>query len=390
MKPMNFGEEAFLICTLVGLIFGLTGCYSGKLPDNPDSSDQVEVRNSNISYNQLKDIKTIDITSSIFLDFRNSEASKNYSQVKSKCWNNYLEEFFNLARIDNTESLPVKDILPVQAFTPSSNLKPELFCDFEISILNDNDENTNNSKIVLKDISIRNIESYSDFDLPLENGAKVKPLYLQKKDIKDVKFIMPMDKGQVFTLCEESGKVYSFREKVLPMGDFFDEKLFDENNLPFCRLVIHQQNPEKNWVTEAFFIQGQEQKITYQYRHNYTGWTRNRWDGQKMGVLTLSNEGPAVAYLQIPELSTKVSAMAVYSNFSKKNVNHSSSQIIDLNVFWLVDDRTPARKGDEKSPAIYKLESGQSINLSLKTHDGFLCNPGETVKVTIEKNFSIP
>ncbi len=300
--------------------------------------------------------------------------------MKSRCRNNYMEDYSHIAITDNTDSLPVKDVLSPRIFTPFFSSKPKFFCDFEISVLNDREQKVNNPTIVLKDIEITNIENYADFDLPLKKEKTPgKPLSLQKKDIKETNLLMPTDSGQVFTLCEESGKIYPFHGQVLVMGVLFDEKLFETDNLLFCRLVIHQQNPEKNWVTQSFFIQDQEPKISYQYRHNYTANIENRWDGQKMGVLTLSNEGPGEVYLQVPNLSTKISAMAVYSNFSKENVNHRSNQILEFKVFWIVDDGLLVKKRDEKSPDIYKLESGQSMSLSLKTHDGFLCDQGQMV-----------
>ncbi len=382
----------FLFYTLIALIFGLTACHSDKLPDDFGSSSQVGVRNSSISYNQLRDIKIIDVTSSIFLDFRDSESSKNHSQVKSKCWNNYLEDFSGSVIINNTESLPVRDILPTRVFTPSSNLKPDLFCDFEINIFNGQGQSSH-SKISLKEINVRNIETYSNLDWPLKNMTNIpgKPFYIQKKDIKDVNLAMPTDEGEIFILCENSGKIHSFNEQqTVPMNNLFDWKLFEDNNIPLCRLVVHQQSPEKNWVTQAFFIQNQEPKITYQYRHHYTAGTENRWDGQEMGVLILVNEGVSDAYLQIPTLSTKVSVMSAYSNFSKKNINHRSNQILDLNVFWVVDNGIPVEKEDKKSPPVYKLAPGQSLSLSLKTNDGFLCEKGQPVMTHAFKADSYP
>ena len=369
----------FLICMFILPVFGLIACHSDKSL-NPDVTPQAKPENPGIIHDELNDIKTIDIIGSISLDFEDL-TSENYSRVESKCRNNYLEEFSNVAKIDNTESLPVKDILPFQVFTPNLRPKTELFCDFKISILNHRGENTNNSKIVLKDIKIENIENYSNFELPLKKVTKTtgKPFYILKKDLKGVNVIMPTDKGQVFTLCQESGRIHPFDGWVLPITDFFEQKLFDENNLSLCRLLIHQKDPEKNWVTEAFFIQNQEPKITYQYKHNYTAGVENRWDGYKMGVLTLSNEGLTVAYLNIIPFPTKVSVMAVYSNFSKKGTNHRSDVILDLNVSWIVDDGISAKKDDKEFSHIYKLEPGQSINLSLKTHDGFLCDPGQPV-----------
>ena len=377
----------FLIYAFILPIFGLTACQPDKSPDNLDSSADLKIKSSNISHNQLNNAKTIDITDSIFLDFRDSKNQENYSQVKSKCWNDDLEDFSNFAIIENTEFLPVKDIVPVQVFTPFLNSKPKFFCNFEISILNENEQNVNYPTISLKEIEITNIENFTNFELPLQNVRKTpeEPLYLQKKNIKDKKLTLPIISGQVFTLCENSGKVYSFDKQVLTMSVLTDENLFKSNNLSFCRLVIHQENPEKNWVTETFFIQDQEPKIGYHYKHNYSANTENQWNDQKMGVLILLNEGPAKVYLQISEFLTKVSVMGVYSNFSKKNVNHRSNQIVDINVFWTVDEGTPIKKENKESPDIYKLEVGESMSLSLKTHDGFLCNYGEPLTTMIQK-----
>ena len=376
----------FPIYTSALLFFGLTGCQPDKRQNNPDSPAPLRIINSNISLNQLNKVKTIDIKNSISLDFEKLKTQDNYFHVRSICWNDYLDNFSNTAIVDNRKPLAVKDILPIQAFTPFSNSQPKLFCDFEINFINDNEQEVNNSKLFLKEIEITNIENYSNFELPLgieKNPGKT--FYLKKNGIQSIKFTLPIDNGEVFTLCEKTGKVHPFEKQVLEMGLFFDEKLFESNNLLFCRLVIHQQIPEKNWITKAFFIQGQEPKITYQYRHNYTGNTENQWNHQKMGVLTLSNESAKEVYLQISEFSTIISVMGVYSNFSKKNINHKSNQV-NLNVFWTVDNGIPIKEGDEKSPHIYKLEAGKSMDLSLKTHESLLCNYGEPLITSVQKN----
>lgn len=377
----------FLICNSVLLIFGLTGCQPDKLPNNPDLHTPLKITNSEININQLKKIKTIDIKSSFSVDFGQSQTQDNYSQVKSSCWNNFLDNHFNTAIVDNRKPLIIKDILPVEVFTPSSSgPHPELFCDFEISPVRNNEQKGGDSKIFLKEIEITNIENYSNFELPFEKEKNPgKFFYFQKKDIQNIRFTFPIDRGQIFTLCEEKGKVHPFEKQILEMSLLFDEKLFESDNLLLCRFVIRQQIPEIKWITEAFFIQGEEPKITYQYRHNYTGNRTNERNNQKMGLLTLSNESPEEVYLQISRLSTTINIMGVYSSFSQKNINHSSNQL-DLNAFWTVENKTPIKKGNEKLPHIYKLETGESMDISLRTQDHFLCNQGEPLTTITQRN----
>ena len=373
MKPLSFLSFAFVLP-----VFGVIACHSDK-PPHPDLPHKEETKNSGINYDELNNVKIIDITGSISLGF--SDSSENHSRVKSRCWNNYLEKFSGQANIENTESLPVKDILPVRVFSPSSKPETKLFCDFEINILNHQWETINDSKIILEDIEIKNIESYRNFELPLEGLTKDpgKPFYLLKENIENIRFAMPTNEGQVFTLCGDYKKAFSFEEQVLPMTDFFIEKPPGNRGFDFCRFVIHQRSPDRNWITEPFFIQNQKPKITYEYKHNYTANRDNRWDGQKMGTLTLSNPGTFATYLKILPFPTKVSVMAVYSNFSKTDVNYRSGTVPELNVFWTVDDRVPVQKDDTELTHIYKLGPDQSINLSLKTHEGFSCEHGEMV-----------
>ena len=90
-----------------------------------------------------------------------------------------------------------------------------------------------------------------------------------------------------------------------------------------------------------------------------------------MGVLNLLNPGPSVVYLQIPELSTKVSVAGVYS-YHSSDINYKS-RTLNLNAWWTVEDGVLVKKKDDKIPNVYKLEPGESVKVSLNTHDGFKC-----------------
>ena len=346
---------------------------STKIPELKISG--VSFSHLNLSTHQLNETKVIDITSSIVLDIQNSIKLKNHSQTESRCSNSYLKVFSGFSKIENSQRLPVKDILPPEAFTPTSNPQSELYCDFKIEVFNGNQKI---ALILLDDIHITNIENHSNFQLPLKGFVKdpAKALYIQKKDIKDLKLVMPLDKGEILTLCEASGKTRFFNGQVLPMADLFDQELFEEKSLSLCRLVAYQKTPSKIWVSVPFYFQSQEPRITYQYRHNYKAMAmamgENHWEKENMGVLSLFNQGSTVVYLQIPALSTKVSVAGVYS-YQNTNINYKS-QVPDLNAWWTVDQGLLVKKGDDKSPGVYKLEPGMSMSLSLNTHDSFKCS----------------
>ncbi len=57
----------FLIYTSTLLVFGLTGCHSDKSSDNPDSPDQLGIRNSSLTYNQIKIPESLTSQAPLFL-----------------------------------------------------------------------------------------------------------------------------------------------------------------------------------------------------------------------------------------------------------------------------------------------------------------------------------
>ena len=341
-----------------------------KSPKTPERKiEGVEFSHLDLSTHKLNETKLIDITSSIILNFQSSGKIKNYSLVESSCFNTYLKTFSGFSRIENSLKLPVKDILPPEAFTPTSNPQLELYCDFKIEVYN---EKRKLALILLNEIRITNIENYSNLPLPLKGLVKDKSLYIQKKDMEDLELIVPLEKGEIFTLCEESGKVHPFNGQILPMSDFFSDELFNEKNLSLCRLVAYQKNPSKIWISDSFFVQGKVPEVVYEYQDHYK--VRNfevHWGQEELGVLNLFNQGSSVVYFQIPDLSTKVSVAGVYS-YHSSDINYKS-QTLELNAWWTVKKGILFKRGDDKTPGIYRLEPGKSMSLSLNTNDGFKC-----------------
>ena len=386
----------FLFGTLPVLILGWIGC-SQDSSQQTQSLEKVSFRYQDLSY-PIRGIETIDVTSFIELEFQNSVHPEAHYQVKSKCSKNSLESFSgqtqiqsidllpvegisNETEIKNTDFLVVKDILPPEVFAPSSQIPTEVLCDFDIQVFNN--KNQKIASILIKEIHIDNIETYSDYDLVLRELAgstKDKPLYLHREDIEDLKITMPTEKGYGFTLCEDSKRVLSFDKedgsmKVLPIASFFDDKLFGDKNFVSCRLVFHQEAPAKTWVSDSFLIQNKKPQITYRYKQNngwrdYDGW---QWFEQTIGVLTISNEGDNTVYLQIPNnLTTIMDILSIYSHSS--NEMHYGSEITGFTVRWMIREALSEAEKSE-SHSIYPLDPGRSIHFSLKTENGFGCLP---------------
>ncbi len=376
LKSLSYFKKIFI----PGFLFsGLVACDSGRLPDIPKGKIKgVNFSHLNLSIHQLNETRVIDITSSVALDLQQSIKNKNHSQIESRCFNSNLEDFFGFSKIENSDKIPIKDILPPKAFAPTSDFQSKLYCDFKINVFNGEQEI---ALILLDDIHITNIENYNNFQLPLKDLAEDQdshPFYIQKKDMENLKTFMPVDKGEILTLCENSQKIQSFNKRVYPMNDFFSQELFDEKSFSLCRLVIYQQNPSKTWVSVPFYVQGREPQVTYQYQHNYTAKagfhderSENQWRKENMGVLNLFNQSPTEVYLQISNFSTQVSVASVYS-YKSSNTNYKS-QTLKLNAWWSVDHGLLVKKGDSKTPDIYKLEPGSTMSLSLNTNDGFKC-----------------
>ena len=363
------------------ILFTLTSCQSDT-SSGKTKNDEQKVPHTSTDH-ESGVLKSIDVADSLSM---NPITEKANFEVQSKCWNNYLEEFSETVRIKNTNTLPVKDILPVRVFTPTLNPEIELFCDFDIKQVTHYGMEIKNTEKRFREVKIENVNTYSDFQINLENLTRSpgKPLYLGDEHIKEAKIIMPADKTQVFTLCEKEGRVGLFEGWVLPMSEFFDKKLFQENSFQLCRFLIHQQDTKKNWISEAFFIQNEPPKLSYQYKPNYSAKIDNQWNGGKMGTFNLFNEGSSTAYFRlILPSATKMSVMAVYSNFSKEGVNHRSN-ILELNAFWAVDGGTPLIKDGEILPEFYQLEPGQTMTLSLYTNNNFTCGFGQALKEQLD------
>ena len=386
----------FLLGTLLVLIFGWTGC-SLDSSQQTQSIEKVNFRYQDLSY-PIRETESIDITSFIELEFRNPVHPEVYYQAKSKCSKNHLESFSGETQIQsidlppvegisdeiktkNTDFLVVKDILPPEIFAPNPESPAEILCDFDIQVFNN--KNQKIASILIKEIRIDNIETYSDYDLVLRELAgntEDKPLYLHREDLEDLKITMPTEKGYGFTLCEDSKRVLSFDKeagsiKVLPVASFFDDKLFGDKNFVSCRLVFHQEAPAKTWVSDSFLIQNKKPQITYRYKynngqHDHDGW---QWFEQTIGVLTISNEGDNTAYLQISNnLTTTMDILSIYSHSS--NEMHYGSEIPDFTVRWIMSE-VPSEAEKNESHSIYPLEPGRSIHFSLKTENGFRCLP---------------
>ncbi len=351
-------------CRFIFLVFGFISC--GPEPSNPSKQEikGVSFSHLNLSTHQINETKIIDITSFIVLDLQDPVKLENHSLIESTCSNSYLKDFSGFSKIENSTKLPIRDILPPEAFTPTSNPHLELYCNFKIEVFS---KNQKVAIILLNDIRITGIEKYSNFPLPMKESDKDPEIAYIQKDMEKIKLSMPLDKGELLTLCENSGEIHLFDGKTLPMAGFFSQELFEEKSLTLCRLLVSQKKSSKTWVSKPFYVQGQEPQITYQYQHNYTAkkLDENHWIKENMGVLNIFNQGPTVIYLQIPGFSTKVSVAGVYS-YQNSNVNYKS-KTLDLNVWWAVDKGVLIKKGDDKNPDVYKLEPGLSISLSLNT-----------------------
>ena len=245
-------------------VFGVVTACGLKESSNTTPKEKIKgvrFRHLNLSTHQLNETKIIDITSSITLSLQDPVKFKNHSLIESKCFNTYLEGFSGLSKIENSQKLPVKDILPPKAFTPTSNSGSELHCDFKIEVFNGKQKM---ALILLNDIRITNIENYHDFSLPFSlkdsNRNQGKPLYIQKKDLKNLKLTLPLNKGEILTLCDGSKKTQSFNGRIFPISDFFSQELFEEKNLSLCRLVACQKNPSRTWVSDSFLSRGRNQR----------------------------------------------------------------------------------------------------------------------------------
>ena len=243
----------------------LCSCNSNTSHKPEKKPQEVVFKHENYSTHQLNETKVIDIRSSVILDFDKSIKSKGHSMVESDCFKSDLKTFSASSRIENISQLPIKDIISPTAFTPSLNPQSELQCDFKIEVF---ESSQKIAIILLNDIRITNVETFENLSLPLTSAYR-EDLYIKKKTLENIKIIVPLNRGEIMTLCEESAKTHPFRGRVLSISDFFSEELFKKKNLSLCRLVVHQKNPSKTQVSRSFFVQGKEPQVTYEYEENY-------------------------------------------------------------------------------------------------------------------------
>ena len=368
----------FLFCSL---IFLLAGCYS----ESPSSSTQktstrkMDLQFRGINYQQVDKKKSIDIDQSI-TGFPGPANGKSF-QVDSQCRSMDFEISSAKVWIEGVEFFAIKDVLPPEVFIPTRRKEGKFLCDFQVNVFDSKKENIHS--ISLKAIHVVNIENYVNYNIdweetaqPFEDGS----LFVFRESIENLKIVRPIDEGYSLTLCEDSKKTLSFDDKhafstLLPMGEFFDDSLFGSNNVVACRLVFVQENPTRIWVGDSFLIQNKKPKIHYVYEPNYKmeKYT-NHWKLESMGRLTVQNESEVVTYLKMSELQTQVDVIAVYS-IPENGINYGSNTV-ELHAWWSVENGITVERAEDLSFSIYRLEPGQSLEVSLNTDHGFSCSLG--------------
>ena len=363
------------------LIFLLTGCY----PENPPSSTQakstrkMDLKSRGISYQQVDKTKSINIDQSI-TGFPGPVNGKTF-QVESQCRSMNFESSSSNVWIQGAEFFAIKNVLPPEVFIPTRQKEGKFLCDFQVNVFNSKKENIHS--ILLEAIHVENIENYVNYNIDWEEMAQSfddGSLFVFRQSIENLKIVKPMDEGYGLTLCEDSKKTLSFDDKhefstLLSMGEFFDDSLFESNNVVACRLVFVQENPARIWVGDSFLIQNKKPKIHYVYEPNYKMEIHvNHWKLESMGRLTVQNKSEVVTYLKMSELQTQVDVIAVYS-IPENGINYGSNTI-KLHAWWSVENGITVKRAKDLSFSIYRLEPGQSLEVSLNTDHGFNCSLG--------------
>ena len=362
-------------CFLWGLlpILGFIACQNKNNESSPPKSGQtINVLQDNKQHTKFSRIKHLDVTEALPVNFNNDGF-----QVQSSCQSNRLHNFSTTVPIYKNQTLVIKDILPLQVFTPFKE-PPQWFCDFKISLIKDHGQKINNKEILLKQIQVKGIHLYSDLKLPNPLNQKTDQLSItHKEELVHSKLVKPIKQGNIITLCQDSSQQRVFNSLTSDVIDLFDEKIFKKSHLTLCRLVVQQPKPQKNWVSSAFFIQKEKPKLSYHYRHHYTARVNNYWGQRPLGVLTIINEGQEATDLKLLTPVTSIYVTGVYSNPSKPGENYYANTLEIVGV-WSVEQAPYGQSQDQWG--LYQLKPGQSLNLSLYTDDRISCQTGEPIE----------
>ena len=227
MKPIYFLFNMFSI-----LFFGLVCCKSDNA-NNPDAirpsetqeGPQVEkiiFSHEDRSIHNLVDTKIIQLNSNIELQLHNVSDNQLLTIINTECSANFLQGLFSKqAQVAGSHLFPVKDLIPLEMFTPSKKKNPEVRCNFQMEVFS---QNQSIAQANINNLLVGGFNQYSISD-PMFTGYTYNKIFYRDQ-FDSAKRNLSFSEGIFRTQCESEYKdefVYQpeFHYYIEYLNDFF-------------------------------------------------------------------------------------------------------------------------------------------------------------------------
>lgn len=331
MKTQYFLYNIFFV-----LFFGLTSCKSDESRGEQTSGVlAVEVINDDKSRVRLMDLSEPSIQSSIEIRVQKSQSETHTIHFKSQCTANYLEvDVHAEIAIQNLEVVPLKDILPMEIFTPHHLTDPSLVCSISADV-------TIGPQFLghvgLKQLKVKNVDTFENLNLPI--STKTDSNFHYRSDTVTQNLTSPIKESKITTLCQNNRvQNYVFESTVL-METVFQDSLFEKENFEKCRIIIESPDFTRKWISGNFFIQNENPDATLEISSNFKISSYFDWKNEFLFAINIKNPKNIPVYFaaQLPATSLEILPVFFQSGSDGSRGRHST-----IPARWIVEGGAPS------------------------------------------------
>ncbi len=376
-------------------IFGLISCKSDK-NSQPIKNESVvnsgEINNvlflqEDGSFKPINDnLNTLNPSSQLRFDFTSSNDKDQFLISDASCLSPVFQEKIEKQTIiqfnGNSHHVETYNLLPPKVFS-YNNTEREIVCDFSISI---NQETQTLARINLTDITIVNLNSYSNWNI-IENTDQstfdFNKVY-RTTELENITINFE-EMSTITTLCEDENReaFYSESEEVLSL--LFNEDLFTTKDIKRCRLVSINENNNDTHVSPLLKIQGKWPQLRLTTRNLIS--LDNALFSANSDLITynISNQGTGDGTISFTSANATINVRPYYGNpLPEGKIGLFPKTTMNAN-WHLVNERRPLRQNE-----ILRVSPGETITITLVSESGIQCPTGQNTNTTPNACFVKP
>jgi hypothetical protein len=354
------------------LFLGLISCSPDKKtnPRTLESPLQVEILNSDFTFQKIKDTSELRTDSIINLSLDPKGTSQTVSIAKVLCrGSNFKDEVEAETIIKQKNELQVKNLLPIEIFTPSNtDNKYETRCDFSIDTFL-NDKKISITK--LKNVKILDYKNYNNLNLEFLSDPTIK--FTTRQKINSLNLELPAQEGALQTICENSNSYFYTQGNIASYQEIFNNMRFMEN-IEHCRFVFRDNVEQNTYVSGDFYIQNENPKIDFVSFELFMETDKNMDLADKtLARIVYRNSSNFKVYFQIKNLQSLFSLIPIYHYQTRGFELGNASQPITFSGQWRLANPIINQEAQQSDEAFYEVMPNESISLELISNTKIVC-----------------